>query len=329
MIEVSYHDKVNVLQEQSLASSGPFDRSEWFELTAERAVRQPFLAIASDGRNVAALPMRRTGNRLESLVNWYSFTWQPLFTPRADRASMLRALAVSLRKHSRRATFWPLPDEDGSASALEAAFRNEGWAVFRTICDSNHILPVGGRSYSEYLASRPGPLRSTLKRKSKKVDVSISSNFHDVTWDIYESIYAGSWKPEEGDPALLRRFAEAEGAAGRLRLGIAQHDGRPVAAQFWTVEAGTAFIHKLAHLEEAQPLSAGSVLTAALMEQVIDADRVEMIDFGTGNDSYKRDWMDAMRPRFQLDCHKRADPRSWPYIIRAAARRVASRFPAG
>lgn len=329
MIEVSYHDKVNVLQERKLASSSPFERAEWFELLAESIGQQPFVAVAGDNGELAALPLLRSGNRLEPLVNWYSFTWRPLFTPGADRKALLTALARALRAHGRRIMFGPLPDEDGAAAMLEDAFRKAGWIVFREICDSNHVLMVDGRGYGEYLASRPGPLRTTLKRKTKKIVVEISTVFNDNTWNTYETIYAGSWKPEEGDPALLRRFAAAEGVAGRLRLGIARHEGRAVAAQFWTVEAGTAFIHKLAHLEEAQPLSAGSVLTAALMERVLDVDRVETVDFGTGNDSYKRDWMDAVRPRFRLDCHDPADPRGWPCILRGAARRVASRFRAG
>ena len=28
----------------------------------------------------------------------------------------------------------------------------------------------------------------------------------------------------------------------------------------------------------------------------------DLVDFGTGNDSYKADWMDAARPRFALTC---------------------------
>jgi CelD/BcsL family acetyltransferase involved in cellulose biosynthesis len=123
---------------------------------------------------------------------------------------------------------------------------------------------------------------------------------------------------------MLRAFAEQEGKAGRLRLGIARHDGRPVAAQFWTVEAGTAWIHKLAHLDAARHLSAGTSLTAALFEHVIDCDRVALVDFGTGDDTYKRDWMEEVRPRCRLDCHDPADPRSWPHIVRAAVQRLVS-----
>src|SRR5690606_14450163 len=144
--------------------------------------------------------------------------------------------------------------------------------VAREQCDHNHVLEVNGRSFAEYWASRPGRMRTTLKRKAKKVEVTIRERFDAADWAAYEAIYAESWKPEEGTPDLLRRFAEAEGIAGRIRLAVARHEGEPVAAQFWTAENGTAYIHKLAHLESRKELSAGTTLTAALFEHVIDRD---------------------------------------------------------
>src|SRR3546814_18435321 len=101
-------------------------------------------------------------------------------------------------------------------------------------------------------ASRPGALRNTGQRKAKKGigDIQLLTDFDPGSWAAYEQIYAASWKPEEGHPALLRAFAEAEGAGGRLRMGIARIEGVPVAAQYWTVEDGTAFIHKPAKSEE-------------------------------------------------------------------------------
>ncbi len=329
MIEASYHDKVNVLQDHKLASEGPFDRVEWFALLEASDDVQAITIKLCDETGLAALMLKRGKDRLEPLVNWYSFTWRPVFTANAHRPALLGEAARYLKQHARRVTLWPLPDEDGSATLIESAFRKAGWAVFRSPCDTNHILRVQGRDYAEYLAGLPGPVRTTLKRKTKKVEVNIHDYFHDVIWNIYEEIYARSWKPEEGDPALLRRFAQAEGDAGRIRLGIAKHEGMPVAAQFWTVENSTAYIHKLAHIEDARNLSAGSVLTAALMEHVLDTDRVEIVDFGTGDDGYKKDWMDDVRPRFLLDCHDTRNPHSWPHILRGTARRVASRHRAG
>ena len=159
--------------------------------------------------------------------------------------------------------------------------------------------------------------------QSRKVDVRIVTHFHAEMWAAYEAIYAESWKPAEDQPDLLRRFAEAEGATGRIRLGIATHQGEPVAAQFWTVENGIAYIHKLAHLESMKPLSAGTTLTAALFEHVIDVDHVELVDFGTGNDRYKADWMEEVRPRFQIDCLDPRQPRAWAPLAKRALRRLA------
>jgi CelD/BcsL family acetyltransferase involved in cellulose biosynthesis len=332
VIAVSYHDTVNDLQALGLgtdAANGPFDRLEWFTLLAGRGEKTPLLAVAQDGADAVALPLMREGAALVPLANWYSFTWRPLANPGADVPALLEALARDLKTKTGRVVLSPLPDEDGTAQTLKTAFAKAGWLTILEPSDTNHVLPVAGRSYAEYLAERPGQLRTTLKRKSGKVGTKIHTQFETSAWRSYEQIYANSWKPEEGAPAMLRAFAEAEGAAGRLRLGVARHEGRPIAAQFWTVENGVAYIHKLAHLEESKPLSAGTVLTAALMGHTIDRDLVTLVDFGTGNDPYKRDWMDVVRPRWRLTCLDPASPRNWPALVKARLRRLASLRRAG
>lgn len=321
MIAVGYHDNVNVLQNVGAAYEGPFDRPEWFALIAAHDDARPLVVTAGTQEAMMALPLVERNGRLEPLVNWYSFTWRPAGNTGVPE-QLAGAIAKALQSRTARVTLWPLPDEDGSAALLAKAFRRAGWWARLDKCDDNHILRTNGRSFAEYLAQRPGPIRTTLKRKARKIDVNVFTSFDDVAWKSYEKIYASSWKPAEGRPAVLKAFAEQEGAAGRLRLGIALHEGRPVAAQFWTVEGGTAWIHKLAHLEEAQPLSAGTTLTAALFEHVIDHDGVQLIDFGTGNDPYKRDWMEENRPRYQLDCHNPARLASWPHIARAMFHRL-------
>jgi hypothetical protein len=324
VIAVSYHDRVNVLQAMGLASAAPFDRSEWFTLLEEEGGLEPLIASAQNSKQAAALPLMRKDGALIPLANWYNFTWSALATPGADRQTLLTAIAARLKEKGDRLLLWPVPDEDLSATAIAAAFRSAGWRVIREACDTNHILRLAGRSYTEYLAGRPGPLRTTLKRKAKKVDVTVSDRFDPKDWRDYEAVYQSSWKPAEGKPAMLRRFAEQEGAAGRLRLGIARHEGRAVAAQFWTVEDGTAFIHKLAHTEDAEPLSAGTVLTAALFERVIDTDKVEMVDFGTGDDPYKSLWMEETRPRYRLECLRLGSPANWVRLAKASLRKLAS-----
>ena len=322
MTAISYHDTVNDLHGQRLAGKGPFARLSWFALL-EEAGHKPLIALTHDGRDTVTFPLTRGGPGLEVLTNWYAFTWRPLATAGATD-STLTDLARDLAGRAHHIILAKLPDEDGTASKLERAFRNAGWLVRREVCDTNHYLPVNGRSFADYLAARPGPLRTTLKRKARKVEVRISRHFDAADWAAYEDIYRQSWKPGEGDPALLRRFAELESGLGHYLFGTALADGQPVAAQFWTVEQGTAYIHKLAHLPTAEALSPGTTLTAALLEEVIDRNGVAEVDFGTGNDRYKADWMEAVRPRFRLTCLRPAHPANWPLLAKWAIRKLVS-----
>ena len=313
-IAVSYHDTVTKLQGLDLSASSPFDRLEWYAL-----LEQPLFALAERSDDRVVVPLHRHATGLSSLTNWFSFTWRPI----GKSQELIRELARDLRSRTHRVTLSPLPDEDGTAEQLEQTFRDAGWFVLRDQCDENHVLPVAGRTFAEYWAGRPGKMRTTLKRKARKVDVDILTHFDETAWAAYKAIYSESWKPEEERADILEAFAAAEGAAGRIRLGIGRADGVPVAAQFWTVENGTAYIHKLAHIEAATPLSAGTTLSAALFEYVIDTDGVELVDFGTGSDAYKRDWMEQVRPRFRLTCLDWRQPRAWPAIAKAFVRHLA------
>lgn len=316
MIEARYHDSVNVLQALTargpspLADGAPFDRAEWYGLLADTGLT-PLIAIASDADQTAALALTASRGRITPLRNWYSFTWRALAPAGAAGDRLLEAIARQLKTRGHRVTLQPVPGEDGSATRLAQAFRAAGWHVTVEACDTNHVLPVKGRSFAEYWQSRPGPLRTTLKRKAKKVETQVLTHFDPAVWAEYEAIYAASWKPAEDFPAMLRAFAETEGAAGRLRLAVARAEGLAVAAQCWTVENKIAYIHKLAHLESHKHLSAGTNLSAALFQHVIDTDRVDLVDFGTGDQSYKADWMEAVRPRFCIDCLNPANPRAW------------------
>ena len=333
LIVVNYHDDLNEVQGDAAVAAliaapcaqTPFDRIEWWRGLAEHCGMVPLIAVASQGEARAVLPLARTDGGLTALANWYNFTTRPLFSPGADSAPLLDALARDLAHRAKRITLAPLPDEDGEASALELAFRKAGWAVLRSQCDVNHVLGVQGRSYADYLAARPGQLRTTLKRKASKVSVTIETEFNPASWAAYEAIYASSWKTEEGSPAFLRQFAQAEAAAGRMRLGLAWADGAEVAAQFWTVEHGTAYIHKLAHTEASKPLSPGTTLSAALFEHVIDHDKVALVDFGTGDDGYKRDWMESVRPRYRLELLRPGYPGNWPRLAKARLRALLPR----
>jgi Acetyltransferase (GNAT) domain len=296
---------------------------EWLETLHRMALRDraPLLVGANDGDASLWLPLMQAGSGHHvALANWYNFHWRPIFTGAQDevtKLALLREAAATLSRQTRRLTLSPLPDEDHSATLIANAFGQTGWVAFRSKCDNNHILRVNGRSFDAYWNDRPGRLKNTVKRKGKTgiVSIRIEREFKPESWADYERVYAKSWKPHEGSPDFLRQLAQSEGMAGALRLGLAYIDGQPVAAQFWTVENGSALIHKLAYDERHVQASPGTLLSAAMFQHALDVDRVDLVDYGTGSDAYKAEWMDAERPRFRLELFWPNHPANWPHIV--------------
>ncbi|WP_353229210.1 GNAT family N-acetyltransferase [Novosphingobium sp.] len=303
----------------------PFDRLDWLRLLAEECLPSTrcFVAVARDGDAIAALPLCETPTGLGALANWYSFIARPRFAHGGER--LLAALVRSLSTQG-ALQFGPLPERE--AALMLGAVRSAGWIGALTLDHVNHVLHAG-RDFATWWASRPGQLRETVRRKGRKVAIRIACDFDAADWATYEMIYAKSWKPAEGSPAFLRRFAEMEGAAGRLRLGIASIDGEPVAAQFWTIEDGLAFIHKLAHDPAAAAHSPGTVLTHALFAMAFNEDKVDFIDFGTGDDPYKRDWMELSDVRLRLEAYHPRALRHWPKLSKLMAKTALRLVRAG
>lgn len=284
-----------------------FERMDWFAATlpvlpgaAHPLVARAWSDVGQSWLFLASMP----GRRATALASWYSFAFRPVFrgvTERAQQESMLIALARRLRRARQgpiEITLAPVPRKDGTSQLIRSAFAKAGWSSLRHQSSTSWTIKVEGQTFDAFWQGRPGQLRHTHDRKLKKfgVETEILTQFEDDAWTAYESVYAESWKPREGDAQFLRALAEREGMAGCLRLGLARLDGEVVAAQFWTVENGVAYIHKLAHREAAKQSSAGTILSAALFRHVIDVDQVNLIDFGTGNDRYKADWMDRQAP---------------------------------
>ena len=293
-----------------------FDRLDWYRLVAEYCPPPGKLVVirARDGERSAWLFVAVQGGRARRWASWYSLRYGPV-----GDSGLLPAIAAALRVGGiGRVELYPVEN----SQAMRRGFREAGWIVFEREGTANWRTRTEGMSFEEWWAARPARLRNTAERKARSagLDVEIHDSFDEDAWSAYEEVYARSWKPEEGSPAFLRALAEAEGAAGTLRLGIGRKDGRPIAAQLWLVENGTATIHKLAYDEEAKALSPGTVLSLAMFRRAIDEDRVASIDYGTGDEAYKADWMDERRTRWRVDAF---DPRSFSGIA-GAARAAAS-----
>jgi CelD/BcsL family acetyltransferase involved in cellulose biosynthesis len=306
-----------------------FDRIGWYSRVWKHCPPPGRLLVAcgASGAGKAWLFLAVDGGRAQALACWYSLRTGMIHYAldqqqiRETSESILR----TLRKASlSRLSLYPLGEEP---AALAAALRRGGWVVRTEPTGISWQVDTTGQDFEAYWARRPSKLRNTATRKAKAagLDITIHRGFDPAAWADYETVYEASWKGEEGSPAFLRAMAETEGAAGTLRLGIAKKDGKPLAAQLWTVENGTAWIHKLAYDESAKGLSPGTILSMEMFRSALDQDHVSRIDYGTGDDAYKRDWMEIRAPLWRLQAY---NPRTLSGLL-GAARAKASALVGG
>ncbi|HEX5185129.1 MAG TPA: GNAT family N-acetyltransferase [Allosphingosinicella sp.] len=296
-----------------------FDRLDWYRRVAEHCPPPGRLLAARAASNggKAWLFLTVEGARAQALACWYSLrTGIVTYDPDQEQISETsESIARELRRTGlARLSLYPLGEEP---VALADAFRRAGWIVRTEPAGVSWQVTTEGQDFAAYWEGRPSRLRNTAQRKAKAagLEIAIHRRFDAAAWADYETVYAASWKSEEGSPAFLRAMAEEEGAAGTLRLGIARKDGKPVAAQLWTIENCAAWIHKLAYDEAAKPLSPGTILSMAMFRSALDEDRVSRIDYGTGDDAYKRDWMEIRAPLWRLDAY---NPRRLAGLLGAA-----------
>lgn len=301
-----------------------FDRLDWMEALHRHCFPDMplrMLSVSAAQGDAWLFLLAPAPGRLRALANYYSFAWAPIFTGAVDAATqqqMLTTIARHLRARCSRIDLYPI--EDGAA--LSAALRRAGWWTVRRAMGGRHLLPLRGRDFAAYWADRPGRLRNLVRRKGRGSPFALS--IHDQLtprlWDDYVDVQARSWQgpePARGT-AFLRALAERESAAGTLRLGFARAQGRAVATQLWTIEAGVALIHKLAHDRAFDAQSPGTLLSHAMFAQAIDRDGATLIDYGTGDNDYKADWMEQRLPLYRIDAFNPRSPASWLPAARAA-----------
>lgn len=316
------------------AQPSPFDRLSWFRLIAGHCPPPGQLLIAR-AQSEEGQPGLRTWLFLVAdkgtarmLASWYSLRAGFIHHPSGETGTT-QGMAESAQalRHSglNRIEIYPL---ESAVEAHVAAFRQAGWIVRSEPASVSWQVRTGGEDFAAYWSKRPSRLRNTAQRKSKAagLDILIHRSFDEAAWADYESVYEASWKPEEGSPPFLRALAEQEGTAGTLRLGIASKDGRPLAAQLWLVENGEAFIHKLAYREDSKELSPGTVLSMAMFRSALDEDRVSRIDYGTGDDGYKRDWMEDRVPLLRMTAWNPRTLAGLAGAARAAASALVARL---
>lgn len=303
-----------------------FDRFDWLDALHRHCMadRESRVVRACEGDAEAWLFLTNVdGRHSAALSNWYSFAFRPIFTGTPDALTQQRLIEGICRHLARQVAqveLYPIVADDGTRDLLLKAFGKAGWLAVPRPMGMNHYLDLNGRDFAAYWNSRPGTLRSTVRRKGKAAlfHFELHERFSEDIWADYLSVYGRSWKQEEPNYSFLRALAEQEGAAGTLRMGIARQGDEAVAVQLWTVENGVAMIHKLAHDSRLDAASPGTLLSHFLFRHAIDGDQVSRIDYGTGDNPYKTEWMDSQRPLYRIDCFNPRFSSAWLPAARTA-----------
>lgn len=295
----------------------------WLENLAANALdgsQRLLLACVIDGDRVLALLPLRIANdgSWHALSTYYTSLFSVLGSgdpPQAVVDCLADGLAglsfPSLRLE-------PVADDDPWIHRLQQALEARGFASQRLFHFVNWSHRLRGDSFDSYLAQRPSRLRNTIARKHRKLQreqgfdirLFIDGDLDQALAD-YAAVFRASWKDGERFPGFVPALVRTMAAAGWLRLAILYLADQPAAAQLWFVAHGKASIFRLAYDERWQQYSPGSILTRYLMEHVITQDRVSSIDFLTGDERYKQDWMSERRDRWRLVFVRNQACRPW------------------
>ena len=302
------------------AHESVFFSRPWFEILIRHASadreRLVLACVVEHGQVLALLPLEmRSGGHGYALTHLYSSLYTLLLAESGTREVMeclARGLSgmpfSSLRLE-------PIAGDDPNLHGFQQVTESLGIACHRTFRFHNWLHRTRGQSFDEYMAARPARVRSSIARKERKlarehgytIRLATGSGLQQAMAD-YHAVYSRSWKANELYGDFIEGLARGLSEQGWLRLAILHVEDRPVAAQFWFVVHGKASIFKLVHDERWKRYSPGSILTQWLMKHVIDNDKVTEIDFLTGNDAYKQDWMSERRERWALYCINRREP---------------------
>ena len=304
-------------------SLAPGDRVRFYSVAGPGAVPHVILPA-----HAADLPwMGGTTRFLGSLTNYYSCHFALAVARDIDGLrAPLDELVGAIREETpawERLRFDSFDRDSVQFTEMQASMRRHGYATQPFFHFGNWYEPVAGRDFDLYWRERPSALRNTVRRRGRRLEREVETRFRlyaDAAQAheglaAYQAVYRMSWKAPEPFPEFTSGLIRTAAQAGTLRLGVLYAADVPVAAQVWLLSHGKATIFKLAYDEAYKRYSVGSILTARIMRHVLDEDRVSEVDFGRGDDAYKRDWLSKRRERWGFLAF---NPRTFKGLLGAA-----------
>ncbi len=320
-----------------------FGTPAWWRATIAAALpdgAEPcFLSVTLGDRTAAVFPMLRTGGAWQGLTTLYTYRYAPQVAAvltEAERLVVFTAFGRWLR--ARGVTRLDCLDPaDPHDAPLQAGLRAAGLVPLPFAHFGIWEEAVAGCDWPAYLARRDGRLRETIRRRLRDVHAMPDARFDVLTsaaeiaaaTDAYDRVAAQSWKQAEPFPAFNRVLFREAAADGALFMTMLTLGETPVAVQAWAVWDRRATVLKLVHDEALGKLSPGTVLTALSIRHLLRDGAIDWLDFGRGDDPYKKSWVRDRRQRGGLLVANPWRPAGLAAVLRHAAGQVRRRFVKG
>ncbi len=243
-----------------------------------------------------------------AMSNYYTPQYQPIMSGR-NLPEGIHGIVQGIidQEQPCSITLDPLDPSANLTEELTQAFRFQGWLCVVDVAFVNwfHRIEQG---FEHYFDARSSRVKNTYIRKYKKFKklsgsriliIDGTDNLEQYV-NYYQQVYDKSWKIKEKYPEFVPNLIRILAVRGELRMGFAFHDNRPIAAHLWIVSNGVASIFKLSYDKQYAEYSPGTLVMYEMMRHVIEVDHVVEVDFLSGDDSYKSDWMSQRRDRIRL-----------------------------
>lgn len=270
-----------------------------------------FLQENHAGTQSILLPMRTEKLyglfTLSAMQNYYSTDYRPFITSNECTdltASLLDGICAL--KRPVLFTFEPVDVHTPEWNLMIDALKRTGYSLRYEPVQSNWYHRLES-DYSQYIGSRPTQLKNTIRRKYKllekthqhSIKIYNSRSNVDEVIEAYQLVYENSWKQPEPSlefiPDLIRYLANSN----TLYMGVLMVEDQAIATQLWVLQNQTAYIYKLAYDKKYRKLSPGTVLMADMIRQVMESENINRLDFMSGDDEYKKMWMNEKTIKYR------------------------------
>ncbi len=262
--------------------------------------------------------------KLKGMSNFYTNVYSVIMAPQIEHdeqglTDCISALTDHITRNYRKVPLIelsPLRGNDAVYRILAQCLERRGYETRRYFVTANwHETFDATPDYAEYIKQRPGQLRSTLKRKLRVLDretnhhIAISKTAAAAKEALtdFEIVYRESWKPDESYPDFISGVVTQLADHGKAMIGAIYIDDEPAAAQIWLKIGNHWAVFKLAYRPKFRKYSVGSILTAKMIEECLAMPETRCIDFLSGDDSYKADWVSEKTAHWGIEAINRTN----------------------